>query len=98
MLPERFAPHILSKRTMPAVNAGSCREESQPLSQLLREVSGSVCTWKCEEGYCGARRRWRSTTCAHDRAALVQIASDGNDRGDGFRGDGIKGRCTRIWR
>jgi hypothetical protein len=31
-------------------------------------------------------------------SALVQIASDGNDRGDGFRGEGIKGRWTKIWR
>ena len=48
--------------------------------------------WKCEEGNSGARRRCKSTTCAHERAALVQIASDGNDSGEGFFGDGIKGR------
>jgi hypothetical protein len=28
--PARFAPHIFNKRTMPAVNAGSCGGKSQP--------------------------------------------------------------------
>ena len=30
----------------------------------------------------GARRNCRSTTCTKERAALVKIANNGNDRGD----------------
>lgn len=33
-----------------------------------------------------------SATWLHDRAALVQIAREGNVNGDGFRGEGINGR------
>ena len=39
-----------------------------------------------------------SRTCMQERAALVQIARDGNDKDDGLRGDGMNGRCTMIWR
>lgn len=39
-----------------------------------------------------------SKTCVQDLAALVQIASDGKERGDGLRGEGMKGRWTAICR
>ena len=37
-----------------------------------------------------------SKTWIHERAALVQMARDGNDSGDGLRGDGMNGLCTAI--
>ena len=42
-------------------------------------------------------RRWMSTMWMRERAALAQIAREGNDKGDGLRGEGMKGRWTRIW-
>lgn len=44
------------------------------------------------------RLYWTSRTCIHDRAAFVQMARDGKVREDGFRGEGMNGRCTDIWR
>src|SRR5258708_14323176 len=43
--PDRFAPHIFNKRTIPAVNAGSCgrtKKVSQPrLGNIIEKKSGS---------------------------------------------------------
>jgi hypothetical protein len=43
-------------------------------------------------------RMYTSMTCEQLLAAFVQIARDGKDKGDGFFGDGMKGRWMRIWR
>lgn len=43
-------------------------------------------------------RLWISTMWLQDLAALVHIAREGNDRGDGLLGEGMKGRWIRIWR
>ncbi len=43
-----------------------------------------------------ARLTCTSRTWMQERAAFVQMASDGKDSGDGFRGEGMNGLCTAI--
>lgn len=43
------------------------------------------------------RRRCMSMMWLQERAAFVQIAREGKVKGDGLRGDGMKGRWMRIW-
>jgi hypothetical protein len=38
-----------------------------------------------------------STTWIHDLAALVHMAKEGKERGEGLDGEGMKGRWMRIW-
>lgn len=53
---------------------------------------------KAEGGTCSLRLPYASMTWLHDLAAFVQIVSEGNDKADGFFGDGMNGRWMRMWR
>ena len=75
--PVRFPPHKLKRRTRPEVKSGSY---NMSVSQVNSGVRSGICITRFRSRDFPFFWNWVSITCVAERAAFVQIVSDGNGR------------------